>query len=159
MWEFQGRLEFQSRSLAELSSSKVSDVCYRAWQMGLKKLVGLEFNMALIVEIAFWFRCIKLQKNLTSTLMRISKGITDVFSHWESKGHKNIDKFLLFLREKQFRPAFIPERVVGRGRICCRQSKRNLAQFLTNLQWTHVGWHDYFKSQTSLATEQAYITL
>lgn len=47
--------------------------------MGLKKLVGLEFNMALIVEIEFWFRCIKLQKNLTSTLMRISKGITDVF--------------------------------------------------------------------------------
>lgn len=101
------------------------------------------------------FRCRELQDTFTSALtMRINSNITDVFKLMrEPRTQINIYKFSPFPGEKKPRTSFIPGRVVGRGGIFYKQSKREIAQFLTNFEWMHVGWHD------CLAREQASITL
>lgn len=62
--------------------------------------------------------------------MRISNRITDGFKPViEPRTQRSRHNFFLFLGEKKPRAAFSPGRVVGRGGICCRQSKKKLAQF------------------------------
>lgn len=67
----------------------------------------------------------------------------------------NFSKCQALLGKKKPRAAFIPGRVVGRGRICVWQGKMKLAHLLPNFEWLHVGWHDCSECQGFSATEKA----